>query len=635
MAGAGIVVVAAAKSIGHASTTTLALLAAGVVVTEVFQVPGDPKAIHPVERQGFSLSFAVIGAAALIVGPWPAALVAPVGVVVVDSLRGEEARRVAFNASVFAAMGLAGGYAFIALGGDPGSLRLPHDFVALVGLLVAAYGVETVLTGSIVALTTGQPVRRHLREKPLSEFPTAAGEASLALVVACLAQSTPWAIVAVVPLMAAVYQSKARLNVMRRETEHALETLANIVDERDRSTYRHSARVAEHVRDLAASLGLPPNEVQRLRWAGRLHDLGKIRVDGSVLRKNGPLDAAELEAMRLHPRLSARLLRRFRLAASEAQAVEYHHERADGRGYYGVRPDDIPLAAHFLIVADAFDAMTSDRPYRPGLPREAALERIEAGLGSQFHVVVGKAFVALQRGIDPRSVLSPAEVAEFRQLHERTRERRTWLARLRAVTPETTAIAGVVAAFALLATGRDDLAILAASVAVAGIARRMASAMLARRLAGAIDVIAQEDLGPALSFATIVDRLVETSPLIWAAYVSWSDRSLDATVEREWRTALGTPTKEAVTSWLIRELESRERVVEADGAELGARGRFVAVVLREGGSPVGSLVLGFSRRPGQHVADALVRRRERLTAILATRAPEPEPVYRPVLEAVS
>jgi putative nucleotidyltransferase with HDIG domain len=631
-----VVALAFFKSLGE-RPATLALLAAGVVAAEVFQVPGDEKAIDPIERQSFSLSFAVIGAAALIVGPWPATLIAPLGVLVVDSLHGRRPEKIAFNGSMFALMGLAGGSAFVALGGHTGSVHLPEDFAAVGVLVAAAYGVETLLLGSMIAWTTGTPVWRHQRDKVRGELPAAAGEASLAVVLACLAQSKPWAIVAVLPLMAAVHQWRARFTTLRRESEHALETLANIVDERDTSTYRHSARVAELVAALAAALGLPPAEVKRLRWAGRLHDLGKVRVDGTTLRKAGPLDDDELESLRLHPRLSARLLRRFHLAASEAQAVEYHHERADGRGYYSVSPDDIPLAAHFLIVADAFDAMTSDRPYRRGLPREAALAQIEAELGSQFHPVVGKAFVALQRGIDPLAVLSPAEAAELRQLRARGRFGERRLVR-RLPKPQTLAIGGVVAALGALGLVDAVAAVAAAGVAALGIVLRVLSVLRARRLVGAVDTAGAHGRSREQGFAALVDGLVETAPLTWAAFVSWSDRSLDATVELEWRGAVAPPTREAVTSWLIRELESREPVIVADGAELGRHGGYLALVLRRAGSPVGSLVLGFSRLPGEHVGAALAARRETLTALLvAADGAEPAPIYRPVpaLAAVS
>ena len=104
-----------------------------------------------------------------------------------------------------------------------------------------------------------------------------------------------------------------------------------------------------------------------------------------MLSKPGKLRPNEWGTVWRAPRLSARLLRRFEVSAAEARAVEYHHERFDGRGYYGIPAADQPLAAHFLIVADSFDAMTSDRPYRAGLSVEEALAEIERKIGTQFH----------------------------------------------------------------------------------------------------------------------------------------------------------------------------------------------------------------------------------------------------------
>ena len=169
-----------------------------------------------------------------------------------------------------------------------------------------------------------------------------------------------------------------------------------------------------YVDSLARALGFPYSDIDRLRWAARLHDLGKVAVDAAVLGKTGKLTPAQWGTVWRAPRLSARLLRRFELSAAEARAVEYHRERFDGRGYYGIPSADQPLAAHFLVVADSFDAMTSDRPYRVGLSTEEALAEIERNIGTQFHPAVAKAFVALQRGQDPYANLNPEEQAQLR-----------------------------------------------------------------------------------------------------------------------------------------------------------------------------------------------------------------------------
>src|SRR5205823_6006928 len=227
------------------------------------------------------------------------------------------------------------------------------------------------------------------------------GEAALGAAIALFATDHPWNLVALAPLALIVHVAYTRLARVRRETLQALETFANIVDERDSSTYQHSIRVARSVDRLARSLGLPFSDIDRLRWRARPHDLGKVAVDAPLLRKEGRLDAAEWAAMRRHPRLSARLMQRFEFAAGQARAVEFHHERFDGQGYYGIGGDALPLASHFLIVADSFDAMTHDRPFRPALSREDALAELEQNSGTQFHPTVAKAFVAVERGQDP------------------------------------------------------------------------------------------------------------------------------------------------------------------------------------------------------------------------------------------
>src|SRR5262249_61387767 len=119
-------------------------------------------------------------------------------------------------------------------------------------------------------------------------------------------------------------------------------------------------------------------------------------------------------AMRRHRRLSARLMQRFEFAAGQARAVAFPHERYDCQGYYGIDGDALPLASHFLIVADSFDAMTHDRPFRPALSSEEALAEIERNSGTQFHPIVAKALVAVERGHDPTAALSASELAELR-----------------------------------------------------------------------------------------------------------------------------------------------------------------------------------------------------------------------------
>src|SRR5256886_2372503 len=275
-------------------------------------------------------------------------------------------------------------------------------------------------------------------------------------------------------------------------------------DARDPSTYRHSLRVAGYVDDLARGLRLPFSEIDRLRWAGRLHDLGKVAVDASLLRKRGGLDGAEWASMRRHPRLSARLLQRFEFVAAQAQAVELHHERMDGSGYYGIGGADLPLASHFLIVADSFDAMTTDRPYRPGLTHEAALAEIERNAGTQFHPTVAKAFVAVQRGTDPMAVLSAQEVEQIRGAAAPYRIGLAGPAELKE-RPELLILGGIVLALTGLGFAEGWLAACGGGVAGAGLMLSALVRLRAERAAAAFHRALQSGGNPDQGFARLAD----------------------------------------------------------------------------------------------------------------------------------
>jgi HD-GYP domain-containing protein (c-di-GMP phosphodiesterase class II) len=611
-----------------ASVATLALLGAAVLVAELIQVSGDESSFDPADSQSFSFSSGIHLAAVLIIGPWTGGLVAAFGVLVADSLRGKPWRRVAFNASVFALSAVASGYAFIAAGGSPGTLELPRDFPALAMLAIAYYGVNTLLVSSIVALHGGESISRLALETFRTQLPSTAGETGLGVAVAFLAVSEPWAIVALIPLGLAVYQSLARLTALRRETARALETFANVVDERDPYTFRHSARVAGYVRELAEALELPATTVSRLWWAGRLHDLGKIAVDATVLNKPTRLDEHEWQTMRRHARLSARLLRRFRLAAAEALSVEYHHERYDGLGYYGIESSRLPLASHFLIVADSYDAMTSDRPYRRGMAPEVALAELEKQSGTQFHPIVAKAFVAQQRGIHPLDVLT----AEERLCLEHP-----WPARPSSILailgkvrshPDLLAAGSFVAALVLLALSAPTPSAAAAALGSAVLARRSFDVVCARALAARLrDVVATSNE----PFDDLAGEVARLGSLRWVGVLTWREAELAGSYASEWNAGQG-PSETTLSSWLIREAEA-DAVVSIDGGELGREGAYLAAPLRRSNGTVSYLVLGgYGRFVPRRLELALRQAREELAEALV---PEPAAKPYPALAAVS
>jgi hypothetical protein len=192
-------------------------------------------------------------------------LAAAFGVIVVDGFRRVGWQRLAFNASVFALATAAAGVAYKLAGGVPGRLGLPHDLSAILTLLLVYRVVNLVPIAFMIALDARTRLWRVFRDAARVESATTAAEAGLGVAIAFCVLQNSWLLLALAPLALAVYQAHARLTTLRRETLHALETFANIVDERDPHTYRHSARVAERVLALASALHLPAAQRARLR----------------------------------------------------------------------------------------------------------------------------------------------------------------------------------------------------------------------------------------------------------------------------------------------------------------------------------------------------------------------------------
>jgi HD-GYP domain-containing protein (c-di-GMP phosphodiesterase class II) len=170
-----------------------------------------------------------------------------------------------------------------------------------------------------------------------------------------------------------------------RDYHQALTHLIQAVNEHDTYTGGHSCRVADYTAALGRILRLPRADVAFLRQAGLVHDIGKIGIPDKVLKKNGRLTDEELHLVRLHPILGASILSRFPNMERMIPVVLHHHERWDGRGYpSGVSGLDIPRESRAIFVADAFDAMTTDRPYGEILSTEEALGELRRCSGEQF-----------------------------------------------------------------------------------------------------------------------------------------------------------------------------------------------------------------------------------------------------------
>jgi ribonuclease P protein subunit RPR2 len=188
---------------------------------------------------------------------------------------------------------------------------------------------------------------------------------------------------------------------LQRSICQSLLGLANALEAKDPCTRGHSERVGAWGGRIATALGLSAEETDTITQAGLLHDIGKIGVPEAVLRKRGPLDADEWALMRNHPIVGAQIVAPFEFFAGGALVIRHHHERWDGSGYPdGLVGSAIPIGARVVAVADVFDALTSDRPYRRALARDTALAYLAEEAGRSLDAEVVAVMLGLVR-LDP------------------------------------------------------------------------------------------------------------------------------------------------------------------------------------------------------------------------------------------
>lgn len=206
---------------------------------------------------------------------------------------------------------------------------------------------------------------------------------------------------------------------IRRLFLGAIEALVFALEAKDKYTAGHSRRVTKLALAIAKELGLAKDEIEDLRWGSLLHDVGKIAVDQSIQNKPEKLTNAEYEHIMIHTQIGAGIVKPV-VNDRVVKMIEHHHDRYDGTGLHQtIAGEEIPLGARIMAVADAFDAMTSDRPYRPALPVEEALREIKRCVDTQFDPVVARAFLKISDSLPvvkngPSSARKPSKARRVR-----------------------------------------------------------------------------------------------------------------------------------------------------------------------------------------------------------------------------
>lgn len=402
--GAGLASLALAfRDFPIAAPVPVAILAAAAILAELTAVT--------LPRGGStSLAFPLSIAASILAGPSAAGLVAVCTAVGLNDFRPERPKyKILFNFGQLSLSAVASGYAYVYLGGRvfhqadsavPLPLRsgdFPAALLPLMALGIVAFSVNTALLSYVLSAERGVSPVAVWTSGLAWAFPM---QVALTFLGASIAQVMSIELFALAlfffPLVVSrqVYLRYINLKEAYLDT---VRSLVGTLEAKDRYTRGHSDRVASLSERIASSMHMNEAQVERVRIAAQLHDLGKVAMADSILQKTGKLTAAEVAQIRTHPEVGAQIVEKVPALRALAPVVRHHHERYDGNGYgEGLARDAIPLEARILAVADSFDAMTTARSYRPAMPMEDAIEEMVACSGDQFDpVIVGHLFKVL------------------------------------------------------------------------------------------------------------------------------------------------------------------------------------------------------------------------------------------------
>ncbi len=281
---------------------------------------------------------------------------------------------------------------------------------ALLGAAVALFVLDALSVSLVLAPVSGELPRQAL-VATVQETAAAEGMQYVVAVIGAVAATRYlWTLALLAVPCALVYVAFKSMKEMHDGTRQMLENMADTVDLRDPYTGGHSRRVAEYCAAILREMGLHGPEVDLIVTAARVHDIGKIGVPDAVLNKPGPLTPEERAVMEQHPTKGADLLKRHGTFARGVAIVRHHHESWDGSGYPDRRAGtEIPFGARVIAVADSYDAMTSDRPYRAGMPAAKAAAILREGRGRQWDATVVDALL--------RTVLVDVEQSAAPALH--------------------------------------------------------------------------------------------------------------------------------------------------------------------------------------------------------------------------
>ena len=300
-------------------------------------------------------------------------------------LGGGGARKAIFNSAM---LGTAAGVAGLVYHELPWATSFdgPLFFIPLVAAMLTHSLVNHLMLGTIISLDTKTPFERVYRRgfrwvrlRALLDLPFAV------MVVLLYVQAGAWTLILFLFPVLALYQADKLYQRNREAHVNSIAALSTALEADEPYTHGHSYRVAKYALSIGKAMGMHEQELETLEYGGLLHDIGKIAITNEIICKPGRLTDSEFEVIKTHPSIGADIVEQIKFLSDATDLVRHHHERPDGRGYqHGLKADEISAGCNILNVCDAFDAMTSDRPYRKALSVEQAMEELVRCKGTQF-----------------------------------------------------------------------------------------------------------------------------------------------------------------------------------------------------------------------------------------------------------
>ena len=316
----------------------------------------------------------------------------------VSSIYNSDPIKSGFNMSNIIITIVVSGLVYSLLGGEAGFVSLPGCLLPIVGYVITSMLVNSFLMALLIKSLTGMKISKSLLSGFSQFIPNIVCAVPIGYLLArlyLLEDGVYLVWLFTLPLLLARYSFKMYLEVKHQQYV-VISTLSAAIEAKDGYTVGHSRRVEQFSEMIARQMNLTPNQIYTIRMAALFHDIGKIGINDSILNKPGKLSPEERKIIEEHPVISARIVKDIDFYGDIQHIILYHHERYDGKGYPEHKNgNEIPLGASIIAVADAFDAMTSDRPYRKGYSYDKAIEIVKEEIGKQFHPLPANALIRL------------------------------------------------------------------------------------------------------------------------------------------------------------------------------------------------------------------------------------------------